>query len=123
MRSFLAIAAVACTLGSLPAEPFTGRAFAQASFMGESFTCETAEANVARLINNTQPPSSAGLVTQMQHLMWMLEQGIGWLDGNCSGEMGYSQTRASWQNSLNATVNACRNIASNSGDCYARRYQ
>jgi len=104
----LAAIALACASAS---------AIAQSSFMGENFSCETAEADLARVINNNQPPASAGLIVQMRHLMWMLTQGMRWLDGNCTGEPGYAQVRASWQNSYNGTVNACQGMASNPGEC------
>jgi hypothetical protein len=122
-KAFYAAAAATLVLGAIPGEPLTPPASAQATFMGETFTCETAGNDLARVINNNQAPSSAGTIPQTQNLMWMLQMGLNWLDSNCRGEDGYAAVRTEFQNSYNATMNLCRNTASNPGDCGPRRYQ
>jgi hypothetical protein len=112
-RKLLCAVAATIGIGAL----WIGPATAQSSFLGENFSCETAEADLARAINNNQVPDSAGLIRQMQHLMWMLQSGIRWLDGNCTSEPGYSQVRASWENSYRGTENACKGMASSPGLC------
>ena len=117
-----AAAAISIVVGSLAIPSLSAPASAQ-SFFGEDFSCETAASDLNDEINGSQPPASAGLIVQMQHLMWMLEQGMNWLDSHCRSEDNYASVRASWQNSYNSTRNACVASASNSYDCRAVRYR
>ncbi len=107
---------------SISVTSLTEPAAALQSFMGSDFSCETAEADLAREMEGSQPPSSAGTITLLQHLMWMLQQGLNLLDSSCRGEAGYAQTRASWQNSYDQSLRTCQQIASSSSYCYPKRY-
>lgn len=93
-----------------------------ATFMGENFSCDSAAEDLGRIFEEHQAPASAGLIPMMQHLIWMLQSAISSLDANCQGEDGYSETRQSFVNSLNSTRRACQQSASDSSQCYARRY-
>lgn len=121
-RKIITVAAAVAVVGaSLFIEPFAAPARAQ-DFMGVDFSCDSAESDLSSAIENSKPPRSEGVIVELQNLMWILKEVTQWLDSNCRSEDGYSETRASLNNSYNAALNACRGMSS-TGACYASRYR
>ncbi len=69
-----------------------------------------------------QPPPSANLIAQMQHILWAVGLMIDSLDRSCRDWADYARTRAQFQNTYNATMQQCLNMASNRADCRRQPY-
>jgi hypothetical protein len=68
------------------------------------------------------PPSNAGVIVQMQYIMWATNLLLESLDRSCRDWGDYSATRQQFQNTYNATMQTCLSMASNSGDCRPQPY-
>lgn len=69
------------------------------------------------------PPASAGVIVQMQYILWATNLLLESLDRSCRDWGDYSRTRQQFQNTYDATMQNCLNMASNSGDCQPQPYR
>ena len=69
-----------------------------------------------------QPPANANVIVQMQHILWTVGLLIDSLDRSCRDWADYARTRAQFENTYNATMQNCLNMASNRADCRRQPY-
>ena len=58
----------------------------------------------------------------MQHILWTVGLLIDSLDRSCRDWADYARTRAQFENTYNATMQNCLNMASNRADCRRQPY-
>lgn len=68
------------------------------------------------------PPSNAGLVPQMQHILYMTGLLIDALDRSCRDWPDYERSRQQFQTQYNDTMRTCKQVASNPADCRRKAY-
>ena len=68
------------------------------------------------------PPASAGAVIQMQHALYLIGLVTDYLDTNCGSDPDYSTAKANYDKLRNDVINTCRQVATDSNDCVAKRY-
>ena len=85
--------------------------------------CQAAS-NAAQAEGNRyrQPPANVSVIVQMQHILWTVGLLIDSLDRGCRDWADYARTRAQFENTYNATMQNCLNIASNRNDCRRQPY-
>ena len=89
----------------------------------KSAACQaSSDAGEIELARHPDPPSSAELIVQMQHLLWKLGYMLEMLDGNCRDWGGYDIVRQQIQASYDATLKNCLAVASSSSYCHAQVY-
>jgi hypothetical protein len=69
-----------------------------------------------------QPPADANIIDQLQFILWGTGLLIESLDRSCRNWADYQRTRQQFQNTYDATMQNCLNIASNASDCRPEPY-
>ena len=69
------------------------------------------------------PPANASVIVQMQYILWATGLLLESLDRSCRDWADYYRTRQQFQNTIDATMQNCLNMASNSADCRPEPYR
>jgi hypothetical protein len=118
MKKAISRAIIVALVGVAPASVTQPAAAKAAPVMGAA--CTAAANQQAEGFQG--PPPNESSVVQMQHLLFLVERVLTYLDANCAGDPDFEAQKATYSKLFSDTQNTCKQVASSESLCVPRRY-